>query len=61
MSKMEQMALYQMKGIVSDLPQEDQDKIKEVHAQLKKLVADNGSAGFLALALLSLEISVEQG
>ena len=48
--------LLLLKGLLSDLPSERQEKIKNMSQELKKQVAENGEDGFLAFTLAALEI-----
>jgi len=47
--------LLMLKGIISEMPQEDQDKIKNCKIFLDDLVDSYGSNGLLALAVIGLE------
>lgn len=49
-----------LKGMVSELPEQDQKKIQELRATIRKIVEDNGDNGFFALAIVGPEIVIEK-
>lgn len=57
----EKTMLLVLKGAISELPPEDQEKIKAVANTLKSIILSNGDAGMMAFALLGAEMAVEQG
>ena len=45
-----------LKGFLSDLPSERQEKIKNLYQELKKQIEENGEDGLLAFTMTALEI-----
>lgn len=46
-------------GAIADLPQDDQEKIRECHQKLKAVVEEYGDCGCIALSLLGTELASE--
>lgn len=44
-----------LKGMISEMPPEDQAKVFEAHKQLEEIVVAAGDFGMLALALVGME------
>lgn len=57
----EAAALYMLKGMIAETPQEDQDKVADLKRKLEEVVAQNPAHGGVALTLLSLEMATDQG
>ena len=51
--------LLMIKGTITELPQEDQNKIKEIYNIIKTLVIENQILGIYAMSLLGLELQKE--
>lgn len=58
MSK-EHVQLLIIKGAISELPPEGQAKIAELADVIRKLRADNGDEGHIAIVLVCAEIAAE--
>lgn len=57
-----EVALMMLKGTIADLPQEDQDEIKDRAEKLRTILGeDNKEHGQLAMTLIGLEMAVEIG
>jgi hypothetical protein len=52
MSKTE---VFVLKGMLSEMPVEDQERFKECQAKITAVLAEYGDIGFVALALVALE------
>ena len=52
--------LLVLKGAISEESQEDQAKIFAAKAELEAIVNNAGDSGYVALALLALEIAVKE-
>lgn len=50
-------ALMMMKGVISDLPEGDQETVKKCAQQLRDVIAQHGDYGSIALALVGLEFA----
>jgi hypothetical protein len=48
-------ALLVMKGVISDLSQEDQEKIKNTADELRQIINRDRDHGVLALTIVALE------
>ena len=48
-----------IQGAIADLPQDEQEKVKECHEKLKALIDEYGDCGCIALALLGTELASE--
>jgi len=46
-----------MKGILSEMPAEDQAKVKQAMEALSQVVTAHGDHGFVALTMLGLELA----
>ena len=53
---MSEAELFMIKGILSELEPDSQEKVREVKAQLENILKKSGDEGFVALALVSLEL-----
>lgn len=51
----EQHDLLLIKGAISNLPAQQQEKIKAAYAELKDVLVENGDEGLMAFALLGAE------
>lgn len=61
MSAKEQAAANRMhvlliKGAISELPQDQQDKVNDIAATLRNIMAANGDLGAVALGLVGAEL-----
>jgi len=52
--------LSYLKGLISDMPQETQDEIKELTHKIRTIVKDGGDSGNIALAFVGLEFQEEE-
>lgn len=50
-----------VKGILADLSEEDQAKVKECKERLSQIVQENGQLGLVALTYLSVEEQIRAG
>lgn len=55
----EQQQLLMLKGIISDLPEEDKMKINAAHSMIKNIVAEYGDNGQIALGLAGAEFAAK--
>lgn len=55
MANQEQMALLMLKGAISDMPAEDQQKIAEAAEKIRVVMRESGEHGELALCLAAAE------
>ena len=51
--------LLVLKGLISDMPEDDQIKIKEISDKIRTLVKENGDLGNVALGFVGLELQDE--
>lgn len=51
--------LLVLKGLISDMPEESQTKIKETADKIRILVKENGEEGSVAMAYVGLEMQDE--
>lgn len=51
--------LLMIKGVISELPQEQQDKINAIATTFRNVIAANGDLGAVALALVGAELAAE--
>ena len=49
-----------LRGVISTLTREEQDKIYAVADTLRKITQDNGDIGKIAIGLLALELANEE-
>jgi len=52
--------ILMLKGVVSQMPEKDQEEIKEIKTAIRKIVEDGGEHGFLALSIVAPEITLEK-
>lgn len=57
----EQTALLILKGVISDLEPEDQERIREAAARIRQVVAEYDSLGTVALSFVMMETAASQG
>lgn len=55
-----QIAAYTIRGVISTLPQDSQDKVKQAYLGMQNIIKDNGDEGYIALALLGAELAAEK-
>lgn len=60
MSAAENAALLVIKGIIFDLPKDDQDKIAEAAAKINAIVTEYEAAGIMAVALIGAEMAAQE-
>lgn len=54
------LQILALKGYISEMPEEDQIRIKDIQAQIRQIVEDAGDPGFLALSIVAPEIALEK-
>lgn len=54
-----QTELLMLKGMISDLPADQQEFIKATKAKILQIIMGNSEVGMIALALVGLELAVE--
>ncbi len=54
------IAMRNLKAIIAELPKEQVEKTKALAESIRKTVQENGEPGFLALALVGVELAVEK-
>lgn len=57
----EQAQLLLLKGAITDLPLESQQKVQEAKEKLSAIIKDFGDEGRVALALVGMEIAAADG
>lgn len=55
----QKLALLVLKGMITELPQEQQDKIKECVEKLTITIKDYGDVGQMAIAIIGATIALE--
>lgn len=55
----EQLALYVLKGALTELSQDEQEKVSKCASEIRKLINQYGADGYIALSLVALEVAVE--
>lgn len=55
----EHAMLLTLKGAITELPADEQAKVQSTAEQIKAVIAENGDAGFIAMALVSAEMAVD--
>lgn len=53
-------ALLMLKGVVTELPQEQQETIAKAVAHIRDFVKETGEEGVIALSLIALELAAAQ-
>lgn len=56
----EKFQLLALRGAVTELPKEEQQRITEIKDAIQRLVKDGGQSGCVALSLVALEIAAEE-
>ena len=54
------LQLLLIKGALADLPPEDQQKIQEMAAKLREVLAGDKAHGYVALGLIGAEAAAEE-
>ena len=49
-----------LKGALSDMPEEDKQKVQDIAQTLRGIIKANGDHGAFALSLVGAELSVEE-
>lgn len=57
----EQAQLLMLKGIVAEMPPEEQARVSDAKARVSEILKVFGDAGAIALALTALEFQVAEG
>ena len=55
----EEMVLMMIRGVVSELPDEQRAKVNECSAKMRALIAEYGDEGKCAVVLVGAEMSTE--
>jgi len=53
------VAFYIIKGIISELPKDQQDEIYNIVTELKGILQSAGDAGTIAISLLAAELTAK--
>jgi hypothetical protein len=59
MNEAEQQVVWQIKGIISELPVEQREKVNKAHAQLMAIMNEYGDEGQLAMVLIGAELAAK--
>lgn len=55
-----QMQLYAMRGVISEFPAEQREKIDTLAAEFRRTLEANGVEGQIAMGLVALELAAKQ-
>ncbi|MGZ8888021.1 MAG: hypothetical protein ACXW1D_00515 [Halobacteriota archaeon] len=50
-----EMQVLVVKGLISQLPQADQDEVRGIASELRQIIQDGGELGIIALVLVAAE------
>jgi len=59
MNNNDKITLLIIRGVISQLPQKNQEKIKELHQKLSEIIDSDKENGLMALSLLGTERAAE--
>lgn len=55
----EKAALYMLKGVVSEMEPDEQQKVDSALEKIRAVMSEYGQAGTIAMAMISLETAVD--
>jgi hypothetical protein len=55
-----EVSLLILKGAISEMSETDQDRVRECAGKLRETVKEYGDRGLIAMALVDIEVTLEQ-